>query len=324
METSGSETKYRTVTLGVPGGISVTIINLGATVQSIRVPCRGEMVGVVLSYPDLQQYGDDSWYMGATVGRFANRIGNARFLLDGTRFDLDANETSTGHCLHGGAAGLNRQFFELDSSAGNTLVACRHVSPAGSAGFPARLDVTVTYELIDEYSLAIDYRATADQDTVVNLANHSYFDLGGAIDEQVLLIHAESYTPVDESFVPTGEIRNVANSEFDLRQPTRLRGRRFDHNFVLPSSSGDLKLAAELRSPTSGIGLKLHTTQPGLQLYTADYLEAPFGPRQGLCLEAQGFPDAPNHPGFPSTRLSAGQVYRQRTVYEFLVDASDA
>jgi aldose 1-epimerase len=263
--------------------------------------------------------------MGVTVGRFANRIRGSQFSMDGVKYSLDENEHPAGNCLHGGHSGFHRQFWEMRPAADGRSVEFRYLSPNGESGFPGTLEVSVTYRLEGELSLAIDYKATSDAATVVNLANHAYFNLDidkSSIDTHSLRLLADQFTPVDNHQVPTGDIRNVEGTPFDLRDMTLVRAGvggaiRVDHNFVLPEFDGEPRLAAELYSSDSGVRLNVLTTQPGLQLYTADYLDQPFRPRQGICLEAQGFPDAPNQGGFPSTRLAPGEVYRQRTIYKF-------
>ncbi|MEL7448526.1 MAG: aldose epimerase family protein, partial [Pseudomonadota bacterium] len=251
--------------------------------------------------------------------------------LDGVSHQLDSKSQAGGHCLHGGPLGFHRQRFEAEQSEDGQSVRFRYRSPDGDAGFPGNLSVLVSYQIADDHSLVIDFEATTDASTVVNLVNHAYFNLNGSlngaastIDNHQVRILADRYTPVDDDLIPTGELLSVEGTRFDLRRLTSLiaadgnsEPRRFDHNFVLPEAGGKLRLAAELHSPESGIGMQLHTTQPGLQLFTGDYLEPPFQSRQGLCLEAQGFPDAPNQPAFPSPRLDPGEVYRQRTVYTF-------
>lgn len=317
MPSDGRTSRIESEEIGVPGGISVTIVNLGATIRSIQIPVDGQLVDVVLSYADVEDYRADPYYLGSTVGRVANRIANARFMLGQDEVQVNANESGSGHCLHGGVDGLSKQVFDLEPGPDSTSVQCRHVSPTGCGGFPGNLEVEVTYTCLDENSLAIDFVARADDDTVVNLANHGYFNLGGEIDEHELRVVSDQYTPVDETLIPTGAVRGTGGSRFDLRKLARIGNAVFDQNFVLPPTAGELRLAAELNSPATGICLKVHTTQPALQVYTADKLGSPFSRRQGLCLEAQGFPDAPNHPGFPSIRLLAEETYRERTVYEF-------
>jgi len=310
-------------------GMRVTLLNLGATIQSIHVPTAEGAVAAILGYANHDNYWADSAFLGSTVGRFANRIHGARFSLDGQVYRLDANETSTGHCLHGGSSGFHKQFWTLEPAEDRASAVCRYLSPDGDGGFPGNLEVSISYHLVRDNRLVIDYRATTDRDTVVSLANHAYFNLDrdqGTIDTHQISIDAASFTPVDEGRIPTGELRDVSASGFDLRQSTAIgdgvNGLQFDHNFVLPESAGRLRRAAELYSPNSGLRLRVHTTQPGLQLYTGDHLTGPFHPRQGLCLEAQGFPDAPNQPAFPSARLAAGELYSQTTIYEFLADDS--
>ena len=317
------------VVLESAAGLRVTLLNLGATIQSIQVPTAVGAVDVILGFTNHDDYWADSEFLGSTVGRFANRIQGAGFSLGGRTYQLDANETSTGHCLHGGRAGFHKQFWTLEPTVDGTSAVCRYVSPDGDGGFPGNLEVSVTYQLDRDCRLVIDYRATADRDTVVSLANHAYFNLDRdqcTIDTHQISIDAASFTPVDEGRIPTGELRDVSASGFDLRQSTAIgdgvNGLQFDHNFVLPESAGRLRRAAELYSPNSGLRLRVHTTQPGLQLYTGDHLTGPFHSRQGLCLEAQGFPDAPNQPTFPSARLAVGGLYRQTTIYEFLADKS--
>lgn len=320
MKSETSIPSIETATLRSPEGIQVSILNLGATIQKILVPAGNGQHNAVLAYPDAESYRSDPFYIGATIGRFANRIDGARFDLDGEEFTLDANEASTGNCLHGGRDGLSHQIFELATDSGGRAVRCKHESADGTGGFPGTLLVEVTYRLLDPWSLAVDFRATTDRDTIVNLANHAYFNLGGDINEHVLSINARNYTPANNNGIPSGEIRPVAENAFDLRRSQRLGAARFDHNFILSARPGELRRAASLRSPLTGIEMSLYTTQPGLQLYTGDYLQLPFSSRAGLCLEAQGFPDAPNKQNFPSARLSAGETYRQRSIFRFCVE----
>jgi aldose 1-epimerase len=309
----------QSVTLVRAGGLRVDILDKGATLQNIFVPTPRGPVNVLLNYPNKDDYARDPFFLGAIVGRYANRIRDARFKLHGRSVRLDANEEQSGHCLHGGERGFFAQRFALAASADGRAVECRYVSPHGDQGFPGRVDVLVTYSLLTDFSLGIDFVARAHSDTVLNLANHAYFNLDGrqrSIDGHMLKLHADFYTPADASGVPSGEIRSVAASKFDLRSGVSLAN-QFDHNFVLRDAGGELRDAAELYSADSGIRLCVRTTQPGLQLYTGDSLRTPFLPREGVCLEAQNYPDAPNQPGFPSAILAAGETYRQQTVYDF-------
>ena len=305
----------------------VRVLNLGATIQSIQVPASEGHVETVLGYEDCNDYWTDPAFMGAMVGRYTNRIRSAEFSLGGRVYSLDANETSTGHCLHGGSCGFHRQFWTMQPKDDSSLE-CRYLSPDGESGFPGNLQVSVNY-LVYDNSLLIDVRATTDSETVVSIANHAYFNLDRGqrnIDGHHIQIDADYFTPADDSQIPNGEIRGVGGSDFDLRQMTPIfrstpKGERklqSDHNFVLSRRADRLRKVAELYCPDSGIGLRLHTTQPGLQFYTGDNLSDPFRARQGLCLEAQGFPDAPNQTAFPSARLAPGEIYQHRTVYEFV------
>ncbi|MFW2406088.1 MAG: aldose epimerase family protein [Gammaproteobacteria bacterium] len=311
-----------TATLESPAGLRVEVLNLGASLVALEIPAASGRVNTVLRYPDLEDYRTDNVFMGVTVGPFANRIRGARFALDDISHELEANEATSGHCLHGGTSGLHRQYFDLHTYPENSVVACRTVLPDGLGGFPGRREVTVTYTLLGDLALAIDFDVVTDRDTVISLANHAYFNLGGALDDHELEICADAYTPVDSSNAPTGETRSVEGSEFDLRALQALGDTRFDHNFIVRGDGPEPRIAAILRSLESGIQLTVLTTQPGLQLFTGDSLDAPFGNRAGLCLEAQGFPDAPNQPSFPSARLNAGSAYRQRTIYVFAVRSS--
>lgn len=329
MQSADSTKSIEAITLRSLSGMEVTLLNFGATIQAIRVPTESGVVDAVLGYANLDDYLRDKFYMGATVGRFANRIGAARFSIDDNAFSLDPNETPAGTCLHGGRDGFHQRFWQMRSLQNEAAVQCSYVSPDGEGGFPGKLKVTVKYQIVTDFSLVIDYQATTDSDTVLNLANHAYFNLDKqqqSIDSHDIQIEADQFTPVDDDKIPSGDIREVEATRFDLRRRTALRAtssedgqrRQYDHNFVLKNGDGMLHKVATLSSPQSGLAMHLHTTQAGLQLYTGDYLTDPFRPRAGLCLEAQGFPDAPNQPTFPSARLAPGDVYQQRTIYEFV------
>lgn len=297
-------------------GLRATIANLGATLARLEVPAATGSVDAILRYENVADIASDTFFLGSTAGPYANRIRDARFRLDGDEYVLEANEEGPGHCLHGGSTGLHRQCFEIDAD--EARAECQVVLPDGLGGFPGNRTVRVIYQLVDDAALAIDFEVTTDRDTVVSLANHAYFNLGGVLSDHEIAIHADAYTPVHAGNVPTGEIRAVSDSRYDLRTMRAVGEERFDHNFALGEPNNEPRLAAELRSPSTGLQLNVHTTQPGLQFYTGDYLAAPFVPRAGLCLEAQAFPDAPNQAGFPSARLSAGETWRARTVYEFV------
>ena len=306
-------------TMGTESGLSVSIVDVGATIQSIGLPTPRGRIDAVLSYAKPSRYWKDPYYLGSTVGPIANRIRNAQFRLDGNLYELDANDADRGNCLHGGTRGLHRQKFLLERGTSKPTIRCRADLSHGIGGFPGNRRFEVIYELIDDWSLAIDFKATTDKDTVVNLANHAYFNLGGSIDDHRLRVYADRFTPVDDSLIPTGELRSVDESIFDLRELQSLGDRKFDHNFILTNSGGEPRPAAQLESLVTGVRLTVLTTQPAIQVYTGDYLSKPFHPRQGICFEAQGFPDAPKQPNFPSVRLEAGATYRQRTIYQFLL-----
>lgn len=302
-------------------------MNLGATIRAIRVPTDSGVINAVLDYANLNDFLQDKFYIGTTAGRFANRIAGARFSVGEDTFSVDANEGR--NCLHGGKHGFNRHFWQVRSYEDENAVEYSSVSPDGECGFPGEVNVTVKYQLVNDFSLVIDFKATTDADTVINLCNHAYFNLDTqqeSIDSHDIQIGADQFTPVDDELIPTGEVAEVEATRFDLRHRTSLRtagsapeqNRQYDHNFVLPNSAGELRKVATLSSPQSGLAMHLHTTQVALQFYTGEGLTEPFHPRAGLCLEAQGFPDAPNQPSFPSARLAPGDVYQQRTIYEFV------
>ena len=330
MNDKNNRTPVASAVLESTNGFRVVVIDRGAAIAAIQVPTPQGLVDVALRYPQLEDYADDEYYLGSTVGRFANRIADGRLRMKSGTYQLATDPANGGHCLHGGPNGLHRRSWLLDPS-GSNQVRCRYIAEHGEEGFPGRLDVSVTYQLLGESALAVEFAATSDRDTVVNLANHTYFNLDPAaatICDHKLCIHAERYTPVDDRSIPTGELRAVSDSEFDFRSPVLLSSRMngsagYDHNFVLDRSNGELRDAATLYSPRSGIGMRLLTTQPGLQFYTGDGLAGPFQSRAGLCLEAQNFPDAPNQPAFPSATLQAGETYRQRSVFEFSVDRQE-
>lgn len=289
------------------GGLSLRVTNYGGIILSLLAPDRnGHPGNVVLSLPQLDDYQDGRFYIGALVGRYANRIAHARFFLDGAEHRLTANEGR--HQLHGGLRGFNRVVWDV-AEADEQHVALRYTSADGEEGFPGTLETRVTYTLSDK-ALSVEYRATTDKPTPVNFTQHSYFDLtaGGNVLAQRLAINAESYTPVDEELIPTGAIAPVAGTRFDFRAARPIGTRDYDVNFVL---SG--RHAATLVDPASGRRLDVQTSEPGLQLYT--------GNRGGICLETQHYPDAPNHANFPSTILRPGAEYSSQTVFAFGIEA---
>ena len=301
------------------GGVRVRVLSYGGIVQSVEVPDRdGRTADVVLGFPDLDGYlGHPEPYLGALIGRYANRIAGGRFPLDGRTYALAQNNAP--NSLHGGERGFDKRVWE--TAPVEHGVRLSRVSPHGEEGFPGRLEVTVTYALDESGALRIAYEAVTDAPTVVNLTNHSYWNLSGTGDAggHELRLAASRYTPVDADLIPAGPPEEVAGTRFDFRQ-ARKTGSGYDHNFVLDKGvTGTAEKVAELHDPASGRVLTVATTEPGLQLYTADHLSGPFAPGDGIALETQHFPDSPNRPDFPSTELRPGEVYRSETVYGFSV-----
>ena len=339
-------TRIEAVDLTGRTGIRVRIITLGARIQSLYTPDRtGKLTDIVLGFATPQQYFDDGNYFGATVGRFANRIGKGRFTLDGHAYQLAVNDH--GNSLHGGTPGFDKRVWKIDSlhSGGSASVVMSYVSPDGEEGYPGTMHVTATYTLTDDGRLRIDYRATTDKPTIVNLSGHSYFNLasgpaGFSTMPDLLQINASHYTPVDDTLIPTGTIAPVAGTPFDFRKPTpiglRIRDGNdtqllychgYDMNFVLDGRAGTLRLAARVEDPRSGRVLEVYTTAPGVQFYSGNFLSGTFAGKHGIVyrqgdavvLEPQDFPDAPNHPNFPSATLDPGTTYHNVIVYRFSV-----
>jgi aldose 1-epimerase len=323
-------------------GLRAELIELGATLTEMHVPDRaGRMADVVLGFDSVRGYESEAnQYFGCIVGRVCNRIGGARFTLDGVEYILAAND-GPNHLHGGGARALSRVVWrgEAFAEAGARGVRFHYVSPAGEEGYPGTLSLTVTYTLNDHDELHVDFVATTDAPTPVNLTNHAYWNLAGAGAETVLdhelTLAADAYTPADATLVPTGAIAPVIGTPLDFREPRPLGARiaellstparGYDHNFVL--APGDsLRFAARLRHPGSGRTLELWTTEPGLQVYTGNFLFGQIGKRgrsyprrSAVCLEAQHFPDSVHRGAFPSIILRPGEVYRQKTVHRFLV-----
>jgi aldose 1-epimerase len=300
-------------------GVRVRVLSYGGIVQSVEFPDRdGVPTDVVLGFPDLDGYLDNPGpYLGALVGRYANRIAGARFPLKGRTYALEPNDGP--NSLHGGVRGFDKRVWDVEPV--EHSVRLSRVSPHGEEGFPGRLEVSATYILDAGGALRIAYEAVTDAPTVVNLTNHSYWNLAGAghADGHELRIAASRITPVDGNLIPTGEPQDVDGTRFDFRT-ARKAGSGYDHNFVLDKGvTAAPAEVAELHDPASGRVLTVSTTEPGLQLYTGEHLAAPFAPGDGIALETQHFPDSPNRPEFPSTRLRPGEVYRSQTVYGFSV-----
>ncbi len=336
----------RLFTLRNRPGALVKITTYGAMFTELHVPDRqGQLADVVLGFEDFAPYLKGHPFFGNTTGRYANRIAGARFTLDGVTFTLAANN-GTNH-IHGGPQGLDKQNWEAearDTPEGPSL-RLHHRSPDGAEGYPGNLDLTVTYTLTHENELRIDYAATTDKATVLNLTNHAYFNLrsagSGDVLGHVLQLHADRYTPADAALIPTGELRPVAGTPLDFRRPTPIGARweqlpdslkGYDHNFVLNDwQPGKLVPCADLWDPVSGRRLRVSTTEPGVQVYTAIHLRGVTGkgghlyqPAGGVCLETRHFPNSPNQPGFPSTVLRPGQTFRSTTRFAFSADGPAA
>jgi len=328
----------RRFTLSNGRGITAKLITYGAILSELHVPDRhGRVSNIVLGFDTLDPYLGPNPCFGATIGRFANRISNARFELDGRTVVL-TNNAGKNH-IHGGKRGFHKRNWSaqmLPPSSSAASVRFWLESADGDEGYPGNLRVEVTYMLTADNELRIDYVATTDKPTVVNLTNHSYFNLGGAGDilDHVLTIAADAYTPADPSNIPTGDIAPVAGTPLDFRNPTAIGARieavrpltrGYDHNFVLRGDSGKLAFAARAADPKSGRTLEVWTTEPGVQLYTANGLNGKLvGPggiayplHGGFCLETQHFPDSPNKPNFPTTVLRPGQTFRSTTSLRF-------
>ena len=324
-------------------GAEVSITNYGGAVVSLKVPDRGgKLADVVLGYDGIDGYVNDKSYFGALVGRYGNRIGHAQFVLDGKTYTLAKNNGE--NSLHGGVKGFNKAVWTAKtlSKKDGQLLELSYLSKDGEEGFPGNLKVTVTYTWTDANALKIEYSATTDKKTVVNLTNHSYFNLAGQGSGDILghlmTIEADKFTPVDSGLIPTGELRDVAGTPFDFRNSTAIGARisqddeqlklggGYDHNFVLRRSAGSSEsLAARVVEPTSGRVLEVWTTEPGVQFYTGNFLDgksagkggATYPKRSAFCLETQHFPDSPNQPKFPSVALNPGERYHTITTYKF-------
>ncbi|MGW5132844.1 aldose epimerase family protein [Streptomyces sp. NPDC004135] len=298
-------------------GVRVRVLSYGGIVQSAEVPDRtGRTADVVLGFPDLDGYlAHPEPYLGALIGRYANRIAGGRFPLEGRTYALETNDGP--NSLHGGARGFDRRVWDVTPVEHGVRLS--RVSPHGEEGFPGRLEVSATYTLLASGALRIAYEAVTDAPTVVNLTNHSYFNLAGSGDAggQELRLAASRYTPVDADLIPAGGPEDVAGTRFDFRAARKV-GSGYDHNFVLDKGVTETAVeVGELHDPASGRVLTVATTEPGLQLYTGDHLGEPFAAGDGIALETQHFPDSPNRPDFPTTVLRPGEVFRSETVYGF-------
>jgi aldose 1-epimerase len=320
-------------------GMKAKVITYGAILTELDVPDRdGRTADVVLGFDDLKGYLGAHPFFGATVGRVANRIAKGKFTLDGKEYTLKTNNGP--NALHGGLKGFDKKVWQAEQVPAENGVAVKFTcrSPDGEEGYPGDLTATVTYTLTNNNELRLDYTATADKATPVNLTNHSYFNLAGQGSGDILghelTVEAEKYTPVDDTLIPTGKIESVKGTPLDFTTPHKigerikeLRGNPggYDHNFVLNGGGKKLALGARVVEPKSGRVMEMYTTEPGVQFYTGNFLDgsnkgkggAVYNKHAGFCLEAQHFPDSVNHPNFPSMILRPGQTYRQTTVYKF-------
>jgi aldose 1-epimerase len=329
-------------------GIEANVITYGATLQSLLVPDKnGKVDDVVLGFDDVQGYQNNGTvYFGATIGRFGNRLAGGQFSLDGKTYQVPQNDKT--NALHGGTQGFDKRVWKAEPSNGNGWVGVKltYLSADGEMGFPGALNTEVTYSLNEKNELRIQYRASTDKPTVLNLTNHSYFNLAGAgngdVLKQVATLHASHYTPVNEKLIPTGELPAVSGTPMDFLKPTAIgknikadhqqlkyaepKQGGFDFNWVLDTKGDVSKLAAEVSDPQSGRRLQLFTSEPGVQLYTGNFLDGSIHGKAGkvyphwgaFTLETQHYPDAPNQPKFPSTRLDPGKTYTQTTVFKFI------
>lgn len=320
-------------------GVEACITNYGGRLVTLMVPDKnGKMTDVVLGYDNINQYVTTDGNYGALIGRYGNRIALGKFTLNETEYTLPQN--NNGHCLHGGPEGYHTRVWDA-KQLNDQAVELTYLSTDGEAGFPGNINIKVTYSLTDDNAIDIAYEATTDQPTVINLTNHSYFNLSGtpgSILDNTIMINADTYTPVDDALIPTGELPSVEGTPMDLRQPIVIgdhidddfdqlvKGKGYDHNWVL-NSKGDINvLAAKAVSPKTGIALEVYTNEPGVQFYSGNFMTedkgkfgATYNHRGALCLETQHYPDSPNQPNFPTTTVNPGETYKSRCIYKLTV-----
>ena len=310
--------------IALPSGIQASILPFGAVLHSLRVPDRNAHLGeVLMGLPDPQNHRQTRSYRGATVGRFANRIARARFVLDDQGYALSANEGTT--CLHGGVEGFDRRDWQVLEQSPHSVTLALH-SPDGDQGFPGALDVQAEFTLSDPNTLSITYRATVTRACPVSITSHGFFNLagGGSVRDHLLRIDAAQYLPIDDASLPTGAPQPVAGSAFDYRAPRpvlRSGDPGVDHCYCLDTAEG-MRTAAELYDPASGRVMQLCTNQPGLQLYTANSPAPDLPAQHALCLEPQAWPDAPNRPDFPDATLRPGETYHHKMQLIFTTRSS--
>lgn len=329
---------FKTYTLKNKNGITMEVTNYGGIVTKLMVPDKkGKPGDVVLGFDAAKDYFDkpEHPYFGALIGRYGNRIAKGKFTVDGKQYQLPVNNGP--NSLHGGTKGFDKVFWNVEELKDKNALKLTYTSADGEMGYPGTLKVAVIYTLNDQNEWKIDYEATTDKATPVNLTQHSYWNLSAdkkkTILDHVIMINADKYTVVDKDLTPTGELKDVKGTVFDLRKPERVgqditkvpEGGGYDHNWVLNGKKGEMKLAATLHDPQSGRYMEVHTTEPGLQFYSGNFLDGTltgkngdaYQKHDGLCLETQHFPDSPNHPNFPSTILRPGEKYTTSTIYKF-------
>ena len=323
-------------------GVEVTVTNYGGRIVSVMVPDKdGKLQDVVLGFDNIDDYVNINNNFGATIGRYGNRLAHGKITVDGVEYQLPQN--NFGHTLHGGPEGFDKQVFDAVQPNDQSVV-LTYLSKDGEAGFPGNLNVKVTMTLTDDNAIDLQYEAETDKETVVNLTNHSYFNLSGdannTILNDLLMINADQYTPVDDTFMTTGKIEKVEGTPMDFRMPTAVgvrideydfdqlkNGDGYDHNWVLNTNGDISQVAATVYSPATGIQLEVYTTEPGVQVYTGNFLNgtitgkngAVYNKRNAICLETQKYPDSPNKPDWPSPYLKAGEKYTSRCIYKFSV-----
>jgi aldose 1-epimerase len=329
-------------TLTNRNGLELTVINYGGIVVSLKAPDKtGTLADVVLGYDSLSSYIKGSPFFGALIGRYGNRIGKGKFTIDGTQYTLPVNNGE--NHLHGGPNGFDKVFWDIEevASSEGASVKLTYKSKDGEAGYPGNLDAEVIYTLNDNNEWVIKYKATTDKKTVVNLTQHTYFNLTGDVNKDILghelTIQADKFVPVDAGLIPTGELKAVANTPFDFTKATTIgsridakdeqleRGKGYDHCWALNGAADNLRQVASLYDPSTGRLLEVSTTEPGIQFYSGNFLDGKFitkggvpaNFRHGLCLETEHFPDSPNKPSFPSVLLEPGKTYSTTTVYKF-------
>lgn len=327
-------------TLRNPNGVEARILNYGGIVQSLRVPDKdGQFGDVVLGYSTLAEYEKETPYFGCLVGRYGNRIAKGKFTLNGQTYTLATNNYP--NALHGGIKGFDKVVWDAQavSTPKGPALELTYVSKDGEEGYPGTLTVKAVYTLTKDNALRLDYTATTDKDTVVNLTQHSYFNLAGKGDilGHVVYIKADKFTPVDSTLIPTGELRPVEGTPFDFRKPTAIGARvnaddeqikfggGYDHNWVINKPMGKLDLQARVTEPTTGRVLEVLSTEPGLQFYCGNFLDGTlkgkggwvYQHRNGFCMEPQHYPDSPNQPSFPSVVLKPGETYKNTIIYKF-------